>query len=187
MKDKTNIKTIVCDDSKVYLGFLKDIFSKNGIDIFPCYKLSSLEGFVKEVKPEMILIDFEMAEYHESVFKSYLDGLDIVKIWLSQNEGEENYITAKRFGAIDYIYKAASDEFIIEKTKWWQQYCNNQNNHSTLKSYCRELRPIISGMSKNLCAIGEQLNSENEAKIKISKISNIMDKLEKNLSALLSR
>ena len=109
MKEKTSIRVLFIEDSKVDVELAVLELDQDGFDV--SWERAELEGDVKQAlslrRPQVILADFSMPGFSgmEALRLARVTAPDVPFIFVSGTIGEERAIEAIRLGATDYVLK----------------------------------------------------------------------------------
>jgi diguanylate cyclase (GGDEF)-like protein/PAS domain S-box-containing protein len=109
MKEKTSIRVLFIEDSKVDVELTVLELDQDGFDV--SWERVELEGDVKQAlslrRPQVILADFSMPGFSgmEALRLARVTAPDVPFIFVSGTIGEERAIEAIRLGATDYVLK----------------------------------------------------------------------------------
>jgi PleD family two-component response regulator len=113
-------KVLTIDDSKIFLSAVKSILSQVGCNVEGCQDSTEAIGVTLEIKPDIIIVDYEMPKIDGpqlcKILKSHEKTKNIPIILLTSREDAESMLTALDAGADDFITKNSLAEVLLAKT-----------------------------------------------------------------------
>ena len=162
MQDHKRQKIMIVDDNKTNLALGKSILSKY-YEVYPLPSAEKLFEFLKQVTPDLILLDIDMPGMNGyetiTVLKADKQYADIPVIFLTAMTSESDEYDGLALGAIDYVtkpfappllLKRIENQLLIQKQKAELQDFNN-NLLDMVKEKTQQIyglhSAIISGMA----------------------------------------
>jgi len=151
MKRKQTV--LIVDDNPNNLSVLGSIVAENGH--IPGFATSGAEAliYLKEKRPDLILLDIMMPEMDGFEVCRHLkqDSIlaDIPIIFLTAKTEKEDMITGLKLGAVDYVTKPFNQEELITRV----------NTHLELQAAKEELREALATKDKLFSVIGHDLGN----------------------------
>ncbi|MBR3039647.1 MAG: response regulator [Lachnospiraceae bacterium] len=113
---------VVVDDDVINLKLAGHLLSKNNIHVTAVKSGRALIGFLKENRPNLILLDVSMPEMdgYETLQKVKMMEEDIAAIpvvFLTANDDEESEKKALALGAVDFVRKPIVPEVLVMRVK----------------------------------------------------------------------
>jgi two-component system sensor histidine kinase/response regulator len=116
-----NALILVIDDSQTTLMLMEWALQENGYKTHVAIDIKEAERFLKENKPNIILLDLSLPEVSGFDFLKIIKADDIHKnvpiIVISAFDNHETIQEVKRLGALDFVPKPVNLKILMEKIK----------------------------------------------------------------------
>ena len=141
MQDNKRPKIMLVDDNKTNLAISRSILSEY-YDVFALSSADKLFEFLKNVMPDLILLDIDMPGMNGyetlTILKADKKYTDIPVIFVTAKTSESDEYAGLDLGAIDYITKPFTSALLLKRIEnhlliQKQKKCLQDNNNSLIK------------------------------------------------------